>query len=325
MQLLNLPSAAQDSHTWTSPSERGEGEATTFLTLNLSHLAESLSALPTHTRLALPADLLQRYGMSESDVLLPTQDKAHVDETSPSANLTPSSTEHASLTSSSANLTPSSTEHASLTSSVDLRPLLSKNRSRLAQTEPTFDFSAPSKLRPPPGLATPTTGSEVTEETPNSTSHHPLASRDHSVAPEDQGLDALLHGTSHVHLPTPRGLPAMADSGRVGDWKPTAVKREGLVTASMADSGRVGDWKPPAVKREGLVTASMADSGRVGDWKPTAVKREGLVTASMADSGRVGDWKPTAVKREGLVTASMAKGTVPTTADLDSVLDDLLA
>ena len=294
MQLLNLPSAAQDSHTWTSPSERGEGEATTFLTLNLSHLAESLSALPTHTRLALPADLLQRYGMSESDVLLPTQDKAHVDETSPSANLTPSSTEHASLTSSSANLTPSSTEHASLTSSsanltpsstehasltssVDLRSLLSKNRSRLAQTEPTFDFSAPSKLRPPPGLATPTTGSEVTEETPNSTSHHPLASRDHSVAAEDQGLDALLHGTSHVHLSTPRGLPAMADSGRVGDWKPTVVKREGLVTASMADSGRVGDWKP------------------------------------------------TAVKREGLVTASMAKGTVPTTADLDSVLDDLLA
>ena len=242
MQLLDLPSAAQDSHTWTSPSERGEGEATTFLSLNLSHLAESLSALPTHARLALPADLLQRYGMSEGDVLLPTQDKAHVDETSPSATLTPS-----------ADLTPSSTEHASLTSSIDLRPLLSKNRS---QTESTFDFSAPSKLRPPPGLATPTTGSEATE-TPNSTSHHPLASREHSVAAEDQGLDALLHGTSHatshMHLPTPRGPPAMVDSGRVGDWKPTAVKREGLVTASMA------------------------------------------------------------------------KGTVPTTADLDSVLDDLLA
>lgn len=157
VQLLNLPQAPPDP--WT-PEEEGEaGERSNFLSFNVSELAESLKDLPTHTRLALPAELLQHYGVSE-EALAFTASEA---------------TEHTSIPTSPASH-PSTGEvppaQASHRSSIDLKSLLSKN----STAKHTFDFTAPDKDK------------KEAEGGP----------QPHSHAVADRDLEELLKTSSHL-------------------------------------------------------------------------------------------------------------------------------
>ena len=67
VQLLNLPPVPRPLPHWEGQLDAGEPEerAGTFLALDLPKLAESLSVLPTHSRLALNPGLLQCYEEGE--------------------------------------------------------------------------------------------------------------------------------------------------------------------------------------------------------------------------------------------------------------------
>ena len=127
-QLLRLPPPSQDT-CWTPQERGGEGEegGGIALSLDIMQLAESLRMLPTHTRLALPPELLQHYGVSESDLVFceASDGSSSVSSSEPSAAGEQSSTT------------------GKTGANVDLKALLSKS-------DYTFSFSAPSKQATPP-------------------------------------------------------------------------------------------------------------------------------------------------------------------------------
>lgn len=128
VQLLNLPQAPPDPWTPEEEEEEGAGEGGNFLSLNVTQLAESLKDLPTHTRLALPAKLLQHYGVSEEDLAFTASEVTeHTDSTAPPPS-------HLSTS----EVPPA---HSTLSRSIDLKSLLSKT----STAKHTFDFSAPDK------------------------------------------------------------------------------------------------------------------------------------------------------------------------------------
>ena len=81
VQLLNLPTPAPQDPIWTpGGEEEWKGEKGSHLTLNVAELAESLTSLPIWTRLDLSSDLLQHYGVSESDFDESTSARQEPDE-----------------------------------------------------------------------------------------------------------------------------------------------------------------------------------------------------------------------------------------------------
>lgn len=156
VQLLNLPQALPDLWTPEEEEEEGAGVGGNFLSLNITQLAESLKDLPTHTRLALPAELLQHYGVSEEDLVFTASEVTeHADSTTP-----PPSTSEVS---------PPQTTHSS---NIDLKSLLSKN----STANPTFDFSTPNKeAEGGPQTHSHTVADEDLEELLKTSSHLPTS------------------------------------------------------------------------------------------------------------------------------------------------------
>ena len=91
VQLLDLPLAPQATHWGTEEGKAThwgtevEGERG-FLSLNVAELAESLSDLPVHVRLDLSPQLLEQYGVNETDLEV---GGALVEQTPPPRDLVP--------------------------------------------------------------------------------------------------------------------------------------------------------------------------------------------------------------------------------------------
>ena len=85
VQLLDLPLAPQATHWGTEEGTEVEGERG-FLSLNVAELAESLSDLPVHVRLDLSPQLLEQYGVNETDLEV---GGALVEQTPPPRDLVP--------------------------------------------------------------------------------------------------------------------------------------------------------------------------------------------------------------------------------------------
>lgn len=174
VQLLNLPQAAPDPWTPEEEEEARAGEGGNFLSLNVTQLAESLKNLPTHARLALPAELLQHYGVSEDLAFTASEATEHTDSTTPPPS-------HPSTS----QVPP---PQATRGSGIDLKSLLSKN----STAKHTFDFSTPNK--------------KEAEGDPQSHSH--------TVADKDLEdlLKTSSHLPTSHKAPTPQSWPPTAHS-----------------------------------------------------------------------------------------------------------------
>lgn len=170
VQLLNLPQAPPDPWTPEEEEEEGVGEGGNVFSLNVTHLAESLRDLPTHTRLSLPLELLHHYGVSEED--LASSEAVVLTASCPSTG-EPSSPPHTTHT-----VGPSS----------DLMSLLSKN----STAKHTYDFSAPGKKE---------------AEGPQHTHGHILADKDlEDLLRTSSQLPTSHKAPLHPpHFPTPHG------------------------------------------------------------------------------------------------------------------------
>lgn len=249
VQLLNLPQAPKDPHIrWTSSEEEDE-EGGSSLSLNVTQLAESLRALPIHTRLGLPTELLQHYGVNENDLVFTASgSEAHSDTTSPPITSSGPSTEEQSTIA-----------HATTSNSVDLKSLFSKSN----DTRHTFDFSALSKKA---------------EGTSGLLSVHLLTSR---IADEDNGLGSLLQTSSQ--FPTPHGHKAPLHTGT---QLPTPHGHKAPGSQLLVSHGDILDPCASHTAQPGGLSA-----------------REAVTLNSNAT----------------------VEQTLPTTAELDDMLDDLLA
>ena len=110
VQLLSLPQVPQHTQQAIQEvEERGEGEGEGFLSLDVAELAKSLRSLPVSERLDLPAELLELYGVRESELVADSGAKRAPSPSPPLAE-------------------------------VETRSLLSRARETSTQS---FDFSAP--------------------------------------------------------------------------------------------------------------------------------------------------------------------------------------
>ena len=245
VQLLRLPQPLQDTQ-WT-PHTAEEGGGGSALSLDVMQLAESLGTLPTHTRLALPSELLQHYGVSENDLVF-----SEANEASPSVSRGESSAGEQSSTTCTA------------AASINLTCLLPKS-------DYTFNFSAPSK-----------------QGTPSM----PLlqANRNNSTADNDQGLDSLLQTSSHSHK-----APSHTGTHLPGPHSPKAPPH----TSTHLPSAHSHEAPPHTVTLLPTCTPQSHPSHQSNTSGTCTAIHSPLNTAT--------------------------EQTLPTTAELDDMLDDLLA
>ena len=188
VQLLRLPPPSQDT-CWTPREVEGEREEAggSALSLDIMQLAESLSTLPTHTRLALPVELLQHYGVSESDLVLNEASDG-------SSSGEPSAAGEQSSTANTAG------------ASVAVKALLSKS-------DYTFNFSAPSKQDPPTMPLVQDRTNLSTDNDQGLDSLLQASSHGHKASPHTKTHPPTPHGHkapphTSTHLPSPQSHPS---------------------------------------------------------------------------------------------------------------------